>query len=87
MGLTQVEYELGECRKIKSGTTSKDSLIILRDYASSTLYNESIKRWYDAKILKKEFTSGYFVLIFDSSFMLFWGKLKIRWSGPFMMVR
>ncbi|XP_074290375.1 uncharacterized protein LOC141617098 [Silene latifolia] len=55
----------------------------LQAYESSRLYKEKIKRWHDKKILKKEFKIGDKVLLFNSHFKLFPGKLRLRCSGPF----
>ncbi|XP_074297199.1 uncharacterized protein LOC141627897 [Silene latifolia] len=52
-------------------------------YESSRLYKEKTKRWHDKKILKKEFKIGDKVLLFNSHFKLFLGKLRSRWPGPF----
>lgn len=55
----------------------------LRSYKRYTLYKEKIKMWHDAKILKKKFKIGDDVLLFNSRYKLFFGKLKTRWSGTF----
>ncbi|XP_074292263.1 uncharacterized protein LOC141619138 [Silene latifolia] len=55
----------------------------LQAYESSRLYKEKTKRWHDKKILKKEFKIGDNVLLFNSRFKIFLGKLRSRWSGPF----
>ena len=43
------------------------------------------KRWHDKHILKREFKAGDQVLLFNSRLKLFPGKLKSRWSGPFIV--
>ncbi|XP_074291380.1 uncharacterized protein LOC141618171 [Silene latifolia] len=55
----------------------------LQAYESSRLYKEKTKRLHDKKILKKEFRIGDKVLLFNSRFKLFSGKLRSRWSGSF----
>jgi len=59
----------------------------LTTYESSTLYKEKMKQWHDAKILQREFKVGDFVLLYNSRFKLFPGKLKSKWSGPFKVTR
>lgn len=59
----------------------------IKDYASSALYKQKMKRWHDAKILKKEFEVGDWVLLCNSHHRLFPGKLKSKWSGPFRVTR
>ncbi|XP_015164018.1 uncharacterized protein [Solanum tuberosum] len=56
-------------------------------YESSALYKENMKKWYDAKILKREFKVGDWVLLYNSRLKLFPGKLKSKWSGPFRVTR
>jgi len=57
----------------------------LNAYNSSRLYKERIKAYYDKKLLKREFRTGQMVLLFNSRLRLFLGKLKSRWSGPFVV--
>ncbi|XP_074290220.1 uncharacterized protein LOC141616950 [Silene latifolia] len=57
----------------------------LQAYESSRLYKEITKRWRDKKILKKEFQIGNKVLLFNSRYKLFPGKLRSWWSGPYIV--
>ena len=59
----------------------------LQAYESARIYKEKTKKWYDMKIIKREFVSGQLVLLYNSRLRLFPGKLKSRWSGPFMVKR
>ncbi|XP_057418149.1 uncharacterized protein LOC130712328 [Lotus japonicus] len=59
----------------------------LRAYESASIYKEKTKKWHDRKILNREFVSGQLVLLFNSRLRLFPGKLKSRWSGPFVVKR
>ncbi|XP_057448007.1 uncharacterized protein LOC130739655 [Lotus japonicus] len=59
----------------------------LRAYESASIYKEKTKKWHDRKILNREFVSGQLVLLFNSRLRLFPGKLKSRWSGPFVVRR
>ncbi|XP_074283880.1 uncharacterized protein LOC141608422 [Silene latifolia] len=56
-------------------------------YESSRIYKEKTKKFHDKAILRKEFKVGDLVLLFNSRFKLFSGKLKSKWSGPFTVVR
>ena len=56
-------------------------------YESSWIYKEKTKVWHDKHLVKTEFKSGQQVLLFNSRFKLFPGKLKSRWSGPFMITQ
>ncbi|XP_074306299.1 uncharacterized protein LOC141641540 [Silene latifolia] len=55
-------------------------------YESARLYKERTKRWHDSKITRKEIVVGDKVLLFNSRFQLFPGKLRSRWPGPFEVV-
>ncbi|XP_074315015.1 uncharacterized protein LOC141651193 [Silene latifolia] len=59
----------------------------LEAYESSRLYKEKTKRFHDKAIIRREFKEGDLVLLFNSRFKLFSGKLKSKWSGPFTVVR
>lgn len=57
----------------------------LQAYENSKLYKERLKRWHNQKIIERKFEPGQTVLLFNSRLRLFPGKLKSRWSGPFMI--
>ncbi|XP_021727846.1 uncharacterized protein LOC110694966 [Chenopodium quinoa] len=59
----------------------------LRDdaYESSRLYKEKTKKGHDKHIQNKSFKVGDKVLLFNSRLRLFPGKLKSKWSGPFVI--
>ena len=44
-----------------------------------------MKVFHDKKIKHKEFQPGQSVLLFNSRMRLFPGKLKTKWSGPFVI--
>ena len=52
---------------------------------SSRLYKEKVKTYHDKKLLKREFKQRQEVLLFNSRLKLFPGKLKSKWSGPFVI--
>ncbi|CAJ2633895.1 unnamed protein product [Trifolium pratense] len=56
-----------------------------RAYENAVLYKARTKRYHDAKLIPKEFHEGQLVLLFNSRFKLFPGKLKSKWSGPFVV--
>nr|GEY99126.1 retrovirus-related Pol polyprotein from transposon 17.6 [Tanacetum cinerariifolium] len=61
----------------------------LRDqaYKNSLIYKEKTKRHHDSKIKNCIFNVGDRVLLFNSRLKIFSGKLKIRWSGPFTIIK
>ncbi|KAL4383845.1 hypothetical protein GQ457_15G017290 [Hibiscus cannabinus] len=56
-------------------------------YDNAKIYKEKTKKWHDQKILPKEYQPGQQVLLFNSRLKLFPGKLKSRWSGPFIITQ
>ncbi|CAJ2644658.1 unnamed protein product [Trifolium pratense] len=56
-----------------------------RAYENAVLYKARTKRYHDAKLVPKKFHEGQLVLLFNSRFKLFPGKLKSKWSGPFVV--
>ncbi|GJY39530.1 reverse transcriptase domain-containing protein [Tanacetum coccineum] len=59
----------------------------LRDqaYENSLIYKEKTKKLHDSKIKNRIFNVGDQVLLFNSRLKIFSGKLKSRWSGPFIL--
>ena len=54
-------------------------------YVNAKIYKEKTKVWHDKHIVRKEFESSKRVLIFNPRLKLFLGKLKLRWSRPFIV--
>ncbi|XP_071714250.1 uncharacterized protein [Rutidosis leptorrhynchoides] len=58
----------------------------LEAYENSSSYKEKTKRWHDARLKGvKEFETGDKVLVFNSRFKFSPGKLKFRWTGPYLV--
>ncbi|XP_058746143.1 uncharacterized protein LOC131619017 [Vicia villosa] len=56
-------------------------------YENAKLYKDQTKKWHDSKIVRKEFYEGQLVLLYNSRLKLFLGKLKSKWSGPFVITQ
>nr|GLL31302.1 uncharacterized protein LOC109178455 [Ipomoea trifida] len=54
-------------------------------YENSRIYKDKTKAFHDKMILRKEFSIGQKVLLFQSRLRLFSGKLRSRWIGPFIV--
>ncbi|KAK8589895.1 hypothetical protein V6N12_024285 [Hibiscus sabdariffa] len=54
-------------------------------YDNAKIYKDKTKKWHDQKILPRQYQLGQQVLLFNSRLKLFPGKLKSRWSGPFII--
>ena len=55
-------------------------------YDNVRIYKDETKKWHDQKNLRREFKVGELVLLYNSKLKLFQGKLKSRWSGPYLVV-
>ena len=56
-------------------------------YYSSRIYKEKIEAWHDKHLVHNKFKLGQQVLLFNSRLKLFLGKLRSRWSGPFVITQ
>ena len=54
-------------------------------YLNTKIAKERSKKWHDQMIIGKSFKEGDQVLLYDSKLHLFPGKLKSRWTGPFIV--
>ena len=54
-------------------------------YLNSKIAKDVLKKWHDQIIAHKTFKHGDQVLLYDSKLHLFSGKLKSRWTGPFII--
>ena len=59
----------------------------LKAYESSALYKEKMKKYHDQKIERGKFVVGDLVFLFNSRLRLFPGKLKSKWTGPYMVTQ
>ena len=55
-------------------------------YDNAIIYKDKTKKWHYQKILRGNFKAGELILLYNSKFKLFLGKLKSRWSGPYTVV-
>jgi len=56
-------------------------------YENARLSKQRAKSFHDRQINRKDFSPGQKVLLYDSRLHLFPGKLRSRWTGPFVIVR
>ena len=54
-------------------------------YFNSKIAKDKLKKWHDQLIIRKNFNQGDQVLLYDSKLHLFPGKLKSRWTGPYII--
>ena len=55
-------------------------------YDNAKIYNEKTKKWHHQNIIRREFKAREKVLLYNSKFKLFLGKLKSSRSGPYTVV-
>nr|GEZ49850.1 reverse transcriptase domain-containing protein [Tanacetum cinerariifolium] len=84
-GLKHANFDLkttGDHRKVQINELNE-----LRDqaYKNSLIYKEKTKRLHDSKIKDRVSNISDKVLLFNSHLNIFSGKLKSRWSGPFII--
>ncbi|XP_015955257.1 uncharacterized protein LOC107479655 [Arachis duranensis] len=56
-------------------------------YENAKIYKEKAKRRHDMHVAPRSFEKGQQVLLYNSKLRLFPGKLKSRWSGPFLVTK
>ena len=54
-------------------------------YFNSKIAKDGLKKWHDQLIASKNIKQGDQVLLYDSKLTLFLGKIKLRWTGPFII--
>ena len=54
-------------------------------YDCARSYKAKLKVWYDQSILRKKLEPFDKVLLYDSKLHLFVGKIRSRWTGPFIV--
>ncbi|EPS64203.1 hypothetical protein M569_10578 [Genlisea aurea] len=59
----------------------------MQAYESAGIYKEKTKAIHDAALRKHDLKVGDMVLLFNSRFKLFPGKLKTKWEGPYRITK
>ena len=54
-------------------------------YLNSKIAKDRLKKWHDQITARKTLKHGDQVLLYDSKLHLFSGKIKSRWTGPFII--
>ncbi|XP_057251678.1 uncharacterized protein LOC130591782 [Beta vulgaris subsp. vulgaris] len=92
--LLEEPHSLPSIEPIKEVLTheeSKESTMFpeveLKVYENSRLYKKRRKRWPDKHIMRRGFHEGELVSLFNSRLKLFPGKLHLRRSGPFKILK
>ena len=48
-------------------------------------YSKKVKIWHDKRTQKREFKVGEYILLYNSRFRFFAGKLLSKWEGPYVI--
>ena len=74
----------GKAQKLALGDLEE-----LRDeaYECAAAYKDKIKKVHDAKLRLKKIEVGHKVWLYNSRLKLFLGKLKSKWTGPYLVTR
>nr|KYP44101.1 Transposon Ty3-I Gag-Pol polyprotein [Cajanus cajan] len=83
--LKLLNFDLKACGEKRKSQLHELEEMRLNAYQSSRQYKERVKTYHDKKILKRNFRPGQSVLLFNSRLKLFPGKLRSKWSGPFVI--
>ncbi|XP_057747100.1 uncharacterized protein LOC130966328 [Arachis stenosperma] len=59
----------------------------LEAYENAKIYKERAKRWRDMKISRREFEPGEQVLLYNFRIKIFPGKLKSKWTSPYLVTK
>ncbi|XP_060211987.1 uncharacterized protein LOC132639566 [Lycium barbarum] len=81
--LKKLNVEWGDALQLRLDQLDELVEFRFRVCVSSSIYKARMMHFHDKKILKRDFSPGYRVLLFNSRLRLFLGKLKSKWSGPF----
>ncbi|XP_017416660.1 uncharacterized protein LOC108327475 [Vigna angularis] len=80
-----LNYDPGDIAEKRRSELIELEEMRLHAYDSSKNYKENMKFYHHKKLVKKVFNPGQRVLLFISRLKLFPGKLKSKWSSPFMI--
>ena len=83
--LKMLNFDLQDAQMKRAQQLHELEEMRLNAYHSSLLYKERTKKYHDKKLLSRIFKEGEAVLLFNSRLRLFPGKLKSKWSGPFIV--
>ena len=81
--LKKLNFDFKEAQEKRRIDLNELDEIRLHAYESARVYKERTKLYHDKRIRPREFEIGQKVLLYNSRFKLFPGKLRTKWSGPF----
>ena len=85
MGNQAVEFRLAKAGDLQKLQIFKLEELRNEAYENARITKDRVKIFYDKHIIRKTFVPGQKVLLYNSRLHLFSGKLKSRWTGPFVV--
>ena len=85
--IKKLNYDLTEAGEERRLQLNELDEIRAKAYESAHSYKERAKLFHDRCILWREFALGMKELLYNSRLHLFPGKLRSRWTGPYIVSR
>ena len=83
--IKQLNFDLSKAGELRRLQISELEEIRNEAYENTRITKSRTKLFHDQIITQKSFTPGDKILLYNSRFHIFAGKLKTRWSGPFIV--
>ena len=80
-----LNFDLAKAGKQRLLQMNKLDELRRESYESSRIYKERLKLFHDKNIIRKTFEPPQKVLLYNSRLHIFPGKLRSRWTGPFIV--
>ena len=85
--IQHLNFDLDQAGKERLLHLSELEELRMEAYDLAKYYKIHTKKFHDNKIVRKEFQVGQKVLLYNSRLHVHPGKLKTRWSGPFIVTK
>ena len=85
VALKTLNFDLAQADKQRLLQMNELDELRHESYESSRIYKERLKLFHDKTIVRKTFEPHQKVLLYTSRLHMFPGKLRSRWTGPFIV--
>ena len=83
--IKQLNFDLTKAGDLRKLQISELEELRNEAYENAKITKDRVKIFHDKHIIRKTFVPGQKVLLYNSRLHLFPGKLKSRWTGPFVV--